>query len=137
MAGLVTLQFLKHLMELNPSLRPPVKRTGLDELELWETLWTSVYAAPFDAMTMAGLAASHGPDGVDGQVCPEATEVPAPAGGSVIGEALLWTLESCFRADFTPEARAAWETLYRFVNHTAWTADEDAQSPAHCECVAW
>src|SRR5689334_17246711 len=111
LAGIVTMQFLKHLMDLNPALRPPIKRVGLDELELWESLWTSVYASPFDAML------SHGTS----QDQPRAelpSDLPSDpnSGGSVIGEALLWTLDSCFREDFTPEARAAWETLYRFVN---------------------
>jgi len=36
----------------------------------------------------------------------------------VLGEALLWSLEEAFGADFTPRVRSAWETLYRFVTVT-------------------
>jgi hypothetical protein len=119
MAGIVTLKFLRNLMDLNPALRRPVELGGLEELELWEALWTSVYAMPFDAMLTAGstngglessaLASLETAQGHDDE---------APRGGSVIGEALLWTLESCFREDFTPSARAAWEALYQFVKES-------------------
>lgn len=40
---------------------------------------------------------------------------------SVAGEALLWTLQEAYGADFTPQARAAWEALYRFVTGTTKT----------------
>ena len=117
LAGIVTMKFLRNLMNLNPALRPPVEQRGVDEMEVWQSVWSSVYSAPF--------AAQRTQEGANNAV-PVATEEPSgPQGGSsAVGEALLWTLESCFREDFTPDAKRAWETLYRFVNETAWKRDE-------------
>lgn len=109
MAGFVTLKFFENLMDLNPALRPPVKRAGVDELELWQAVQSVVQPAGSDAWDMPGAVTGD--------------DARRP-GGSSIGEALLWTLESCFREDFTPEARGAWETLYRFVNESGRALEE-------------
>jgi hypothetical protein len=111
LAGIVTLKFLRNLMDLNPALRPSVERPGFDEFELWQSIWTSVYTTPFGSFPEER--------GSDASLMTPRREAPAKT-GSAVGEALLWTLDSCFREDFTPEARHAWETLYRFVNETAW-----------------
>ena len=125
LAGIVTLKFLRNLMDLNPALRPPVERRGVDEFELWQSVCTSVYGTPFAALPMPDRPKK--PASIETVTEPESGPNP-PAGGSAVGEALLWTLESCFREDFTPEARHAWETLYRFVNETAWMGNEQGRT---------
>mgnify|MGYP003576765819 CR=1 FL=1 len=117
LAGIVTMKFLKNLMNLNPALRPPVEHGGVDEMELWQSVWSSVYSAPFATQRVQETASGPAPVGAENP--------PTSSGGSsAVGEALLWTLESCFREDFTPDAKRACETLYRFVNETAWKRDE-------------
>jgi hypothetical protein len=125
LAGIVTLKFLRNLMDLNPALRPAVERRGVDEFELWQSVCTSVYGAPFAALPMPDRAKK--PAAIETVTEPELGP-NSPAGGSAVGEALLWTLESCFREDFTPEARHAWETLYRFVNETAWMGSDQGRA---------
>jgi hypothetical protein len=117
LAGIVTMKFLRNLMNLNPALRPPVEHRGVDEMELWQSVWSSVYSAPFATQRMQ----EGGPE-----LLPADAQKPSTSqgGSSAVGEALLWTLESCFREDFTPDAKRAWETLYRFVNETAWMRNE-------------
>jgi hemoglobin-like flavoprotein len=38
---------------------------------------------------------------------------------AVVGEALLWTLEKGLGADFTPEVKDAWATVYEILARTA------------------
>jgi hemoglobin-like flavoprotein len=123
LAGIVTMKFLKNLMNLNPALRPPVEHRGVDEMELWQSVWSSVYSAPFATQRQPEAAS-------EASAADTEKSATAPGRTSAVGEALLWTLESCFREDFTPDAKRAWETLYRFVNETAWARNETEREAA-------
>ena len=99
-AGITLLIFWKNLFELNPALRPILPGNAAEQDRFLARLLHAEVAV------IAGR-----------QPAPVAS--PAPTQGSmpnsVVGEALLWTLQEAFGADFTPEVCSAWETLYRFV----------------------
>jgi hemoglobin-like flavoprotein len=46
---------------------------------------------------------------------------------AVVGEALLWTFEQGLGADFTPEVKAAWATVYGILAQTAIDAAYTSQ----------
>jgi hypothetical protein len=101
------LVFWKNLFELNPALRPILPESAADQDRFLIRLLDA------EAAALGG-----------GRPAPPA-ELPATNGampGSVVGEALLWTLQEAFGADFTPQVCSAWETLYRFVTGTAKAA---------------
>ncbi len=105
-AGLAMLVFWKNLFELNPALRPLLGAKPGDE----DYLLTHFLAAGLGPLFRQGTNSSAAND----------TEAGAPVNAdeeqcSVLGEALLWSLEEAFGADFTPKVRSAWETLYRFI----------------------
>lgn len=114
-AGIALLVFWKNLFELNPGLRPLLPEQGTEQ----DRMLTRLLGV--EAATLAGLrppAPANPPSGV-------ASESTGAAAPSVVGEALLWTLQEAYGADFTPQARAAWEALYRFVTGTT-----KAEAPA-------
>lgn len=43
---------------------------------------------------------------------------------TIVGEALLWTLEQALGADFTPEVRDAWASVYGVLSSVATSAYE-------------
>lgn len=114
-AGIAMLVFWKNLFELNPSLRPLLPEQGTEQ----DRMMTRLLGA--EATTLGGLR-SPAPANPPSSAASESTGAGAP---SVVGEALLWTLQEAYGADFTPQARTAWEALYRFVTGTT-----KAESPA-------
>jgi len=105
-AGLAMLVFWKNLLELNPALRPLLGDKPGDE----DYLLAHFLAAGLGPLFRQGMN-SGAADGAE--ACPSVNTDEEQS--SVLGEALLWSLEEAFGADFTPKVRSAWETLYRFV----------------------
>jgi len=117
-AGIAMLVFWKNLFELNPALRPLLGEKPGEE----------------DYLLVQFLAAGLGPlfrqTPNTKPACQEGAWAPVNSDEeqcSVVGEALLWSLEEAFGADFTPRVRSAWETLYRFItvsNKQSYVASE-------------
>ena len=108
-ASITLLVFWKNLFELNPVLRPLLPENTAEQDRLLTRLLNAEVGA------LAGTR-PPAPRLAEGNV----NEGTAPC--SVAGEALLWTLQEAYGADFTPQARAAWEALYRFVTGTTKSA---------------
>lgn len=106
-ASITLLVFWKNLFELNPALRPLLPENTAEQDRLVTRLLN------VEASALAGIRPA----------APRLTEANPTEGTScsVAGEALLWTLQEAYGADFTPQARAAWEALYRFVTGTTKT----------------
>jgi hemoglobin-like flavoprotein len=51
-----------------------------------------------------------------------------------IASALLWTLEKCLRADFTPQVRTAWIRTYGVLSQTLRSASLP-DNPAACQAA--
>lgn len=109
-AGIAMLVFCKNLFELNPALRPMLGEEPGGEDRFLEPLLAAGLGPLFRPKRT-----SHLPDANAGSDAP----LPDEDHCSVVGEALLWTLEEAFGADFTPKVRSAWETLYRFITTSA------------------
>jgi hemoglobin-like flavoprotein len=106
-AGLAMLVFWKNLFELNPTLRPLLgEKPGEEDYLLVQFLAAGL--APLFRQTPNITPADQ-----DEACAPVNTDEEQQC--SVVGEALLWSLEEAFGADFTPKVRSAWETLYRFI----------------------
>ena len=120
-AGIAMLVFWKNLFELNPSLRPLLgEKPGEEDYLLVQFLAAGL--APLFRQTP-----NTAPTDQDGACAPVNTDEEQQC--SVVGEALLWSLEEAFGADFTPKVRSAWETLYRFItvsNKQSYNAIEQA-----------
>ena len=119
-AGIAMLVFWKNLFELNPALRPLLGEKPGEE----DYLLVQFLAAGLGPL----FRQSPGPR----VACREEARAPLNSDEeqcSVVGEALLWSLEEAFGADFTPRVRSAWETLYRFItvrNKQSYSACEAA-----------
>jgi hypothetical protein len=107
-AGITLLVFWKNLFELNPVLRPLLPESTAEQ----DRLLTRLLNAEVGALAGIRPPASRFSE-------TDLKDGTAPC--SVAGEALLWTLQEAYGADFTPQARAAWEVLYRFVTGTTKT----------------
>ena len=107
-ASVTLLVFWKNLFELNPALRPMLPENTAEQ----DRLLTRLLNAEVSVLASTRPAAPR---------LPEANPAEGPT-CSVAGEALLWTLQEAYGADFTPQARAAWEALYRFVTGTTKSA---------------
>ena len=105
-AGITMLVLWKNLFELNPTLRPLLGDKPGDE----DYLLAHFLAAGLGPLFRQGMNSSAANDS---DAC--ASENADEEQSSALGEALLWSLEEAFGADFTPKVRSAWETLYRFV----------------------
>jgi len=108
-ASFTLLVFWKNLFELNPALRPILPESTAEQ----DWLLTRLLNAEVGALAGTRPPAPRSAEG-------DGNEGTAPC--SVAGEALLWTLQEAYGADFTPQARAAWEALYRFVTGTTKSA---------------
>ena len=108
-ASITLLVFWKNLFELNPALRPLLPESTAEQ----DRLLTRLLNAEVGALAGTRPPAPRPTEG-------DANEGTGPC--SVAGEALLWTLQEAYGADFTPQARAAWEGLYRFVTGTTKSA---------------
>ena len=119
-AGIAMLVFWKNLFELNPSLRPLLgEKPGEEDYLLVQFLAAGL--APLFRQTPNITPADQ-----DESCALVDTDEEQH---SVVGEALLWSLEEAFGADFTPKVRSAWETLYRFItvsNKQSYHASEQA-----------
>ena len=113
--------FYRRLFEIDPSLESMFKGNMADQRrKLMVMLTAAVKGLPrLDRLipVLEDLGRRHAEYGVvDGQY-------------ETVGEALLWSLEEAFGADFTPRVRSAWETLYRFItvrNKQSYAANEPA-----------
>jgi hypothetical protein len=109
-AGIAMLVFWKNLFELNPALRPFLgEKPGGEDYLLAHFLAAGLGPLFRQSPTTAPAKSDEtcAPTNGDDEPC------------SVLGEALLWSLEEAFGADFTPKVRSAWETLYRFITVSA------------------
>lgn len=126
-AGITMLVFWKNLFELNPALRPLLgDKPGDEDYSVAHFL-----AAGLGPLFRQGMNSSPA-DGSEQRVSDNADEEQS----SVLGEALLWSLEEAFGADFTPKVRSAWETLYRFVTMSNKQACSMAECPDFDTTVA-
>lgn len=103
-SNVAALAFYQRLFALDPSLRVLVRSDNLDaEAEHWMAL---LRAASDLADQPRALQARFTRD--DTRLLRVSTARDQQA---VVKEALLWSLGSTLGREFTPEARAAWETL--------------------------
>ena len=123
-AGIAMLAFWKNLFELNPALRPFLgERPGDADYLLAHFLAAGL--GPLFRQSPLTAPINNEED------CAPANGDEEP--GSALGEAMLWSLEEAFGADFTPKVRSAWETLYRFItvsNKQSCAMAEDADFDA-------
>ena len=111
--------FYGRLFELDPSTRPLFKDTNMAQQrkKLIQVIGTVVNGLNrLDQLipTVSNLGRRHLAYGVRDEHY------------SSVGKALIWTLEQGLGADFTPEVRAAWTTVYAVLAETM----KNAMTPA-------
>lgn len=94
----------QRLFELDPKLRDlfkdDIRAQGQKFVHMLGTLVGAVYEPASYQETLEQLTQQHAGYGVQ------------PNDYIVMGEAFVWALERVLGSSFTPETRAAWETLY-------------------------
>jgi hypothetical protein len=100
---------------LNPALRPHLPENAAEQDRMLTRLLNAEVGALAGTHPTAPRPLDEGP-------------AERSAAGSVAGEALLWTLQEAYGADFTPPARSAWEALYRFVTSTTKAAPAEVSA---------
>ena len=102
--------FYRRLFEIDPSLQQMFRGNMAEQRKkLMQMLTAAVKGLDhLDQLVPAvqGLGRRHSTYGV------------SEAHYATVGAALLWTLQKALGAAFTPEARHAWATLYRFLATT-------------------
>jgi hemoglobin-like flavoprotein len=111
--------FYGRLFEIAPETKPLFKTTDMREQgrKLMQTLATAVgalYNLEAVVPQVLALGKRHVAYGVKEEQY------------TVVGEALLWTLEKGLGPDFTPEVREAWTKVYTILADTA----KQAYAPA-------
>ena len=112
--------FYGRLFELDPSTRPLFKDTNMAQQrkKLMQVIGTVVNGLNMlDQLipAVSNLGRRHLAYGVRNQHY------------SSVGTALIWTLEQGLGADFTPEVREAWTTLYAVLAKTMKNATTPAE----------
>ena len=119
-ADVVGLIFYRRLFELDPNLRPLFQHNIQDQSrKLMTTLKMAVDGLEHpNELTFAlrALGRRHVQYGVKNQYY------------DTVGEALLWSLQDALGADFTPEARSAWLTVYLWLAGTMKDAAAEVEA---------
>ena len=113
--------FYERLFELDPSTRPLFKHTNMPEQRkrLMHVIGTVVNGMNMlDQLipTVSDLGRRHVVYGVTDDHY------------SSVGKALIWTLEQGLGADFTPEVKEAWTTVYDVLADTMKNAKERTEA---------
>jgi hemoglobin-like flavoprotein len=120
MADVVGLIFYKRLFELDPTLRPLFQHNIQEQSKkLMATLKMVVDGLDYSSELVASirsLGRRHVQYGVKDQHY------------DTVGEALVWALEKGLGAEFPPEARSAWVTVYTWLAATMKEAAAEAQA---------
>jgi len=120
MAEVVGLIFYKRLFELDPTLRPLFQHNIQEQSKkLMATLKMVVEGLDYSEELVASIRAlgrRHVQYGVKGHHY------------DTVGEALVWALEKGLGAEFPPQARGAWLTVYEWLAATMKEAAAEAQA---------
>jgi len=120
MADVVGLIFYKRLFELDPTLRPLFQKNIQEQSKkLMDTLKMVVEGLDYSEELVASIRAlgrRHVQYGVKAQHY------------DTVGEALVWALEKGLGAEFPPQARDAWLTVYTWLATTMKEAAAEAQA---------
>jgi hemoglobin-like flavoprotein len=113
--------FYGRLFELDPSTRPLFKQTNMPEQrkKLMHVIGTVVDGLNrLDQLipAVSNLGRRHTAYGVTDEHY------------SSVGRALIWTLEQGLGADFTPEVKEAWTTVYHVLANTMKNATARAEA---------
>jgi len=108
MGAAATAQFYSHLFEVAPEIKPLFAHVDLDQqakllLDMLTMAVKSIAQLHKTYPDLESLGKRHAGYGVK------------PEHYAVFGEALIWTLENSLGEDFSAEAKAAWEKLYRIL----------------------
>ena len=103
--------FYERLFELDPSTRPLFKHTNMPEqqkklMHVIGTVVNSLNMLDQLISAVSDLGRRHVAYGVMDEHY------------SSVGRALIWTLEQVLGADFTPEVKEAWTTVYNVIADT-------------------
>jgi len=113
--------FYGRLFELDPSTRPLFKHTNMPEQrkKLMHVIGVAVNGlSMLDQLipTVRNLGRRHVAYGVSDEHY------------TSVGKALIWTLEQGLGADFTPEVKEAWTTVYGLLAETMKNATAPAEA---------
>jgi len=113
--------FYSRLFELDPSTRPLFKHTNMPEQrkKLMHVIGVAVNGlSMLDQLipTVRNLGRRHVAYGVSDEHY------------TSVGKALIWTLEQGLGADFTPEVKEAWTTVYGLLAETMKNATAPAEA---------